>query len=235
MPQIFDNIESSLLPALVEQTLLVSQHADFCLGCSNLRGWKAMDGLIEKWPGGEGAECRLLVGMQRLPQDEPRLGYTLLPKEDQISQQAVIRLKRRLAKEFRAQLTFGAPTDEDEAGLRRLSAQLKAGKVVVKLFLRHTLHAKLYLCFRQDGNTGFLGSRNLTLAGLSNQGELNVDVTSGTDTCMKPAHSRQARAKLRRLSPRCLPVLPRSLPLSSSFICREPYGSIRPRTLLQPD
>ena len=42
-----------------------------------------------------------------------------------------------------------------------------------------TLHAKLYLCFRTDPNnpiTGFLGSSNLTLAGLSNQGELNVDV-----------------------------------------------------------
>ena len=46
----------------------------------------------------------------------------------------------------------------------------EAGKVVVKLHLRHTLHAKLYLCFRSDPNnpiTGFLGSSNLTLSGLS--------------------------------------------------------------------
>jgi hypothetical protein len=178
MPRIFDNIATELLPAL-RDTLQISQRSDFCVGYFNLRGWKAIDSLIEQWPGGEGAQCRLLVGMQRLAQDELRLAYTLLPKEDQISQQAVIRFKRRLAEEFRAQLTFGAPTDEDEAGLRRLSAQLKAGKVVVKLFLSHTLHAKLYLCFRTDPNnpiTGFLGSSNLTLAGLSNQGELNVDV-----------------------------------------------------------
>ena len=163
----------------LRQTLEISHRSDFCVGYFNLRGWKAIDGLIEQWPGGKGAQCRLLVGMQRLAQDELRLAYSLLPQEDQISQQAVIRLKRRLAEEFRAQLTFGAPTDADEAGLRRLSAQLKAGKVVVKLFLRHTLHAKLYLCFRADPNnpiTGFLGSSNLTLAGLSNQGELNVDV-----------------------------------------------------------
>jgi superfamily II DNA or RNA helicase len=178
MPRIFDNIESTLLPAL-KQTLLVSGSADFCVGYFNLRGWKAIDGLIEQWPGGEDAQCRLLVGMQRLAQDELRLAYSLVPQQDQISQQGVIRLKRHLAEEFRAQLTFGAPTDEDETGLRRLSDQLKAGKVVVKLFLRHTLHAKLYLCFRADPNnpiTGFLGSSNLTLAGLSNQGELNVDV-----------------------------------------------------------
>lgn len=178
MPRIFDNIELELLPALRE-TLHISNRADFCVGYFNLRGWKAIDKLIEKWTGGEGAQCRLLVGMQRLAQDELRLAYSLLPEEDQISQQAVIRMKRRLAEEFRAQLTFGAPTDDDEAGLRRLSAQLKAGKVVVKLFLRHTLHAKLYLCFRADPNnpiTGFLGSSNLTLSGLAHQGELNVDV-----------------------------------------------------------
>jgi len=178
MPRIFDNIAIDLLPAL-RDTLEISQRSDFCVGYFNLRGWKAIDGLIEQWAGGERAQCRLLVGMQRLAQDELRLAYRLLPQGDEISQQAVIRLKRRLAEEFRAQLTFGAPTDEDEAGLRRLSAQLKAGKVVVKLFLRHTLHAKLYLCFRADPNnpiTGFLGSSNLTLAGLSNQGELNVDI-----------------------------------------------------------
>ena len=178
MPRIFDNIELELLPAL-RQTLDISERADFCVGYFNLRGWKSIDELIEKWAGGAGQQCRLLVGMQRLPQEELREAYSLLPHEDQMSNQAVIRLKRRLAEEFRAQLTIGAPTDDDEAGLRRLSAQLKAGKVVVKLHLRHTLHAKLYLCFRADPNnpiTGFLGSSNLTLSGLSKQGELNVDV-----------------------------------------------------------
>ena len=178
MPRIFDNIALSLLPALSD-TLKTSERADFCVGYFNLRGWKAIDDVIENLVGGNGAQCRLLIGMQRLAQDELRLAYSLLPQQDEISQQAVIRLKRLLAEEFRTQLTFGAPTDDDEVGLRRLSAQLKAGKVVVKLFLRHSLHAKLYLCFRADPNnpvTGFLGSSNLTLAGLSKQGELNVDV-----------------------------------------------------------
>jgi hypothetical protein len=129
MPRIFDDIATDLLPAL-RNTLQISQRSDFCVGYFNLRGWKVIDGLIEEWPGGEGAQCRLLVGMQRLAHDELRSAYSLLPKEDQISQQAVIRLKQRLAEVFRTQLTFGAPTDDDEAGLRRLSAQLKTGKVV---------------------------------------------------------------------------------------------------------
>jgi phosphatidylserine/phosphatidylglycerophosphate/cardiolipin synthase-like enzyme len=49
----------------------------------------------------------------------------------------------------------------------------------VKLYLRYPLHAKLYLLFRHDllnPRIGYLGSSNLTLSGLSKQGELNVDV-----------------------------------------------------------
>ena len=53
------------------------------------------------------------------------------------------------------------PRNADEAGLRRLAEQLRSGKVQVKLFLRHTLHAKLYLLHRDDPNNpkiGFLGA-----------------------------------------------------------------------------
>lgn len=178
MPRVFDNIESGLLPAL-RDTLKVSNRSDFCVGYFNLRGWKAIDDLIARWPGGEGSCCRLLVGMQRLPEDELRSALGVANDEPALDNQTAIRLKRKLAEEFRAQLTLGMPSNEDEAGLRRLAEQLRSGKVVVKLFLRHTLHAKLYLMFRSDPNnpiTGFLGSSNLTLSGLSKQGELNVDV-----------------------------------------------------------
>jgi hypothetical protein len=186
MPRIFDNIDQSLLPAL-RQTLEVADRADFCVGYFNLRGWKQIDTLIDQWPGGSGRCCRLLVGMQRLPRDELRTALSLGSREDGIDNQTALRLKRKLAEEFREQLTVGVPTDADEAGLRRLAAQIRARKVVVKLFLRHPLHAKLYLLHRTDPVNpiiGYLGSSNLTFAGLSHQGELNVDVLDH-DACIK--------------------------------------------------
>jgi len=94
-----------------------------------------------------------------------------------------------MAEEFREQLTVGLPTDEDEAGLRRLAYQIRKKKVIVKLFLGHPLHAKLYLLFRSDPinpTVGYLGSSNLTFAGLAQQGELNIDVLDH-DACEKLA------------------------------------------------
>ncbi len=188
MPRIFDNIEQNLLPAL-QQTLEVADRADFCVGYFNMRGWKKLDRFVEKWPGGDGNCCRLLVGMQRLPADELRTALTHSSGDEDIDNQTALRLKKKLAEEFREQLAFGAPTNEDEACLRRLAGQIKAKKVVVKLFLRHPLHAKLYLLFRPDPISpvvSYLGSSNLTLAGLSGQGELNVDVLDH-DACNKLA------------------------------------------------
>ncbi len=186
MPRVFDNIDQTLLPALKE-TLAVSERADFCVGYFNLRGWKKLDALVDQWSGDDGECCRLLVGMQALPKEELEEAFAVIHEDEGIDNQTAIQKKRELAKEFRDQLMLGAPSNEDEAGLRRLSKQLREGKLRVKLFLRHRLHAKLYLAFRQDPNNpiiGFLGSSNLTFAGLQSQGELNVDVLDH-DACGK--------------------------------------------------
>ncbi len=178
MPRIFDNIDLKLLPGLTA-ALERSDRADFCVGYFNLRGWKGVAPYVERWTGRGEECCRLLVGMQPLPKDELREALSLVRSRHGLDNQAAVQLKNRIAQEFKDQLTFGAPTNEDEAGLRQLSAQLKAHKLHVKVFLRHPLHAKLYLAFRTDPVnpvTGFLGSSNLTFAGLSAQGELNVDV-----------------------------------------------------------
>src|SRR5690606_35925945 len=119
-----------------------------------------------------------LVGMQKMPVDILK-DHFRHDDEPLIDQAEALKLKKRLAQEFKDQLTIGTPTEADEKALRKLSQQLKDKKVVVKLHLRYTLHAKLYLAFSDDKRVpvvGFLGSSNLTLAGLAKQGELNIDV-----------------------------------------------------------
>ena len=179
MPRIFDNLApgSSLLPAL-QETLGLSSRADFCVGYFNLRGWGGLAPHVDDWGDGDGP-CRVLIGMQRLPHDDLRDALSLIDRPSGMDNQTAHRLRVRLAEQLRQQLTIGAPTNADERTLRQLAAQLRAKRVVVKLFLRHPLHAKLYLLFRNDPINpivGYLGSSNLTFAGLSAQGELNVDV-----------------------------------------------------------
>jgi superfamily II DNA or RNA helicase len=178
MPRIFDNIDQDLLAAL-RATMQVSRRADFCVGYLNLRGWQSIDDLIRPWVPAAGQVCRVLVGMQRPPHDEIRELYRASKADGLIDNAAAVRLKTQFAAHLREQITMGIPSGKDEAGLRQLAKQLRAGQVVVKLFLPYPLHAKLYLLFRDDANnpiTGFVGSSNLTLQGLSRQGELNVDV-----------------------------------------------------------
>ena len=179
MPRIFDNLAlgSSLLPAL-QETLALSSRADFCVGYFNLRGWGGLAPYVDDWSSDDGP-CRVLIGMQRLPHEELREAFSLLDRPSGMDNQTAHRLRVQLAEQLRQQLTIGVPSNADERTLRQLAAQLRSKKVVVKLFLRHPLHAKLYLLFRDDPINpivGYLGSSNLTFAGLSGQGELNVDV-----------------------------------------------------------
>ena len=177
MPRIFDNINEHLSSAL-ENSLSRAFRADFCVGYFNLRGWKKIDTQIEKFVGEDGKQCRLLVGMALSDEAELRQALSACSQK-RIDQGEAAKLKKRLAESFRNQLCYGVPSDADEAGLRRLLRQLKSGKVVVKLFTSYSLHAKLYLTFRDDPDNpaiGYVGSSNLTLAGIGKQGELNVDV-----------------------------------------------------------
>ncbi|MDE2937387.1 MAG: helicase-related protein [Chloroflexota bacterium] len=179
MPRIFDNLSSgsSLLPAL-QETMGLSSRADYCVGYFNMRGWGGLASCVDNWGPDEGP-CRVLVGMQRPPHEELREALSLADRSPGMDNRTAHRLRLQLAEQLRQQLTIGAPNNADEQTLRRLADQLRAGKVVVKLFLRHSLHAKLYLLYRDDPINpivGYLGSSNLTFSGLSGQGELNVDV-----------------------------------------------------------
>lgn len=177
MPTIYDNIEKDLLDGL-KDALRVAKRGDFCVGYFNLRGWRRISNEIESVTSDPGApKCRLIVGMLSDPDRTVRNYYG--GARPDITQKDVVRLKKSFAASLKKQLTYGIPTIQDEKGLCKLARQLRKGILQVKFFGAYPLHAKLYLAHRDDDLnpiTGYVGSSNLTLAGLEKQGELNVDV-----------------------------------------------------------
>ena len=188
MSRIYDNIELRFENGL--QGMLSNagvKRADFCVGYFNLRGWRLICETVDRLPGDylyEGDDrmfrtCRLLIGMQRPPDELVQRLYTCFERHELPDSEDVKRCRRQIGTEFRNQLVCGVPSSKDEWALRRLSAQLKQGKVTVKLHLREPLHAKLYLAHRPEDHfnpiQSIMGSSNLTYSGLTKQGELNAE------------------------------------------------------------
>ena len=176
MPRIFDNIDLKLLPDL-QQALQAAYRADFCVGYS-IRGWKEIASQVGL-PGREamGMVFACLSGCKNFRSRNYRVYIPSPRRKMKLTTQRNKSSKRDWRMNSKRRLTLGAPANDDEISLRKLAYQLKEKKVQVKLFLRHTLHAKLYLLFREDNFNpiiGYLGSSNLTLAGLSKQGELKT-------------------------------------------------------------
>lgn len=186
MARIYDNLETKFTEGLQGIISNVGvKRVDFCVGYFNLRGWNLIVNQVEDLPGDYVYEdderklriCRLLIGMHRPDEDLIR---TLYSKQDVMPDaEYVMQCKMQIARDFRRQLLIGIPTKTDEWTLRRLSAQMKEGKVCVKLYLKEPLHAKLYLAYRPQDNfnkiQAIMGSSNLTYSGLTKQGELNAE------------------------------------------------------------
>ena len=189
MARIYDNIDLMFTDGLKE---LIStsgvKRVDFCVGYFNLRGWNLVINEVDNLEGDyvdenedrEFRYCRLLIGMQRPTEDIIKQFYSASGSE-MIDSQKKMQCKMEMAREFRKQLLLGLPTKQDEVTLRRLSAQLKAKKVIVKLYLREPLHAKLYIGHKGssswDSTSSLMGSSNLTYSGLTGNGELNAVFT----------------------------------------------------------
>ncbi len=144
---------------------------DACVGYLNLRGWDTLASAVGELAGREGRPpTRLLVGMAARPEQMMRQTYRIRgeDEDDRITQRDVPRLRDETLRDFRDQLTVGAPTNAQEQSLRAFRSQLIEGKVRVKFFARYPLHAKLYLAHLADGQVlphlGIVGSSNLTLS-----------------------------------------------------------------------
>ncbi|MDR2199565.1 MAG: phospholipase D-like domain-containing protein [Deltaproteobacteria bacterium] len=185
MPQIYDNIDNYFKDGLFKH-LSNSKRVDYCVGYFNLRAWNMVSREIDQLIGEEIREngkkivrfCRLLVGMTKTPKEEIKEDF-IDPEYLLMDNEKANRYRKLLAADFAEQLTCGFPTHNDERNLQTLLNQLKNGRVSIKLYLRHQLHAKLYIAYRNEDIASvisLIGSSNFTVAGLSKQGELNVDV-----------------------------------------------------------
>ena len=176
MPKIYDNKNTSFLSGITD-ALERSYRSDICTAYFNLRGWKKIANFINRYNGEDNHQCRLLLGMYT---PDYELRRELIQEGSiRIDNKKARKLRSETIKKFRNQLMMGVPSNEDEKSLRKLASQLKDKKVIIKCFTRHPLHAKLYLTFNQKEfakKVGFLGSSNLTYAGLEKNGELNIDV-----------------------------------------------------------
>lgn len=195
MARIYDNIDLQFTTGL--QDIITNtgvKRVDFCVGYFNLRGWDLIIDQIDRLEGDFVEEessnipihryCRLLIGMHQPARELTRWLYGR--EEFQPDNEFVRSQKVLIARDFRRQLQIGIPTKQDEITLRRLSQQLKDGKVCVKLYLREPLHAKLYLAHRPDDNfnpiMSLMGSSNLTWSGFRGNGELNAEFADRDET-----------------------------------------------------
>ena len=181
MPTIYDNIEKNLLDGLREGLADNPIRADICVGYFNLRGWAGIADAIDSLPNENGPACRLIVGMTETYEHINRSIQRLYGgmEEEKATNQIAVSRKERFIKSLVRQLAYGIPTGHHAAALKKLARQLRDRRLVVNFFAAYRLHAKLYLVHRENKLSpvvGFVGSSNLTLAGLKNQGELNVDV-----------------------------------------------------------
>jgi len=179
MTQIFDNIREPLSPALAS-SMIESVRLDSSVGYFNIRGWSALASAVDEMAESEDSpKVRLLIGMATRPDEELRQMLRITGSEAVMDNQTAQRMRETVLKDLREQLLLGVPSVSDENTIKTLRRQLHDRHVQVKLHLAHPLHAKLYLCHASDAKdptVGYVGSSNLTMAGLRTQGELNVDV-----------------------------------------------------------
>lgn len=185
--RIFDNIDLELGPHL-QTTLDEFQTLDVAVGYFNLRGWRAFaERVSSKERPAEGRPvARVLIGMvtphaqeEALEALQRQLEGRPDPDDQLTDNETARRRKEHLVTQLREQLCRGLPNATDRATLRALRDQIAEGTVQVKVHTSRALHGKTYVFHKESPNTpvmGFVGSSNLTSAGLSKNLELNVDV-----------------------------------------------------------
>lgn len=196
MPNIFDNITADTrLGIALRESLKDFDTVDCATGYLDLRGWSSFADIVDTKPApapGARATARVLVGMVapadseqllNLLQDEvqpPEYGSDIHDRERALAR------RDQLVKHLRTQLMRGLSTADGQSTLQTLKRQLSDGTVAMKVFTEKPLHGKAYIFHAPSKKHGarwaYVGSSNLTGAGLHRNLELNIDVQDSDAT-----------------------------------------------------
>ena len=195
MPNIYDNItDETRLGLALRDSLSDFDAVDVATGYIDLRGWSSMADILDTKPAPDGARAtaRVLVGMVA-PSDSQQLLDSL---QDQVQppeygadihdRERALARRDQLVAHLRNQLMRGLATTEGQATLQTLKRQLREGVVAMKVFTEKPLHGKTYIFHapskKHASRWAYVGSSNLTGAGLHRNLELNIDVQDSDAT-----------------------------------------------------
>lgn len=195
MPNIFDNLtDSTRLGPALRDSLDEFDSVDVATGYIDLRGWSNLADVLDGKSITEGGRpaARVLVGMVA-PADSQQLLDMLQddvqPPEygsDIHDLERAIARRDQLVAHLRTQLMRGLATREGQETLQTLKHQLEQGTVAMKVFTEKPLHGKTYIFHapakKHGSRWGYVGSSNLTGAGLNRNLELNIDVQDSDAT-----------------------------------------------------
>ena len=188
MPNLFDNLsDNTRLKEALRNSLREFDTVDIATGYIDLRGWSSVADIIaSKSREDFQPVARVLVGMVA-PADSQEI-LDELQREVQLpnygagmhDRETALSRRDQLVRHLRNQLMRGLATAEGQRTLQTLKHQLETGTVEMRVFTEKPLHGKTYL-FNAPGKKhgarwGYVGSSNLTHAGLTTNLELNIDV-----------------------------------------------------------
>lgn len=189
MPNIYDNLaDNSRLGPALRDSLAHFDTVDVATGYLDLRGWREFAGIINERSEDVASRplARVLVGMVA-PADSESILASLQEEiqpppfgSDIHDREKAVRRRDQLVSHLRNQLMRGLATAEGQATLRALQQQLEEGLVQMRVFTEKPLHGKTYIFHAPHQKFGskwaYVGSSNLTGAGLNRNLELNIDV-----------------------------------------------------------
>lgn len=147
-----------------------------------LSGYFYVSGFYKLYPSLEPTEkVRILVGIKtdrgvyNLIQEAKEYQKTLSTKE----------AREGYAKEIVKEFENSQDTEEVEQGSRKFLEWIQLGKLEIRAYREHTIHAKLYIMTFKEGGPDdgrvITGSSNFTEAGLKDNIEFNVELKNSSD------------------------------------------------------